>query len=112
MAKIQIQIPRTPDRQARTAQHHLEQFGLKTPAELMLKMTEEFGELARAVVRDEERRDGRRWMTEIYEEFADVVTGLYVLAHKYGFSFDDVVEYAHRKFMERKWPNIRKKREE
>lgn len=52
--------------------HHLDQFGDVSMIGRLAKLTEEAGEVAAAVVRDHERRDGKRWHDSLILELGDL----------------------------------------
>ena len=53
--------------------HHDGQFGSKPLGERALKLAEEAGEVAGAVIRHLERRDGHGWLPEVTAELGDVL---------------------------------------
>ena len=71
-------------------------------------MTEEVGELAGAIVRHQERRDGRQWMPEIEQELGQVLVCLDVLADKLGLSIEHVLQIARNELLSRTWNNLNK----
>ena len=84
-------------------QHHNNQFGHKPLLARLAKMQEETGEVAGAVVRHLEQRDGRSWMSEIEDELGDVMVVLINLCSHLNISLSDLTERSVEKFLSRQW---------
>jgi NTP pyrophosphatase (non-canonical NTP hydrolase) len=90
------------------ARHHENQFGRLGWMRLVAKLTEEIGEFAGAVNRDIERRDGRSWREEAFQELQDVLTILHVVANRMGDDLNVISSQAGERFLERQFPNVTK----
>jgi len=90
--------------------HYEDQFGDVPTWYRMLKLTEEFGELAQAVSRMIEQREGD-WLPEIEAEAQDVILSLYwLLADIDGVddNIETLVSNGLEKFNSREWPGYKK----
>jgi len=83
--------------------HHNQQFGDKALVTRALKLMEEAGEVAGAVIRHDELRKGRNWEDEIKSEIGDVMIVLMGVCAKQGYSLTDITAEAVDKFLARKW---------
>ncbi len=83
--------------------HHTQQFGVKSATAKALKLAEEVGEVAGAVVRHTERRDGREWVTEAGDECGDVFVALLGLMSKLGLDAEVVFGRSVASFLHRSW---------
>ena len=91
------------ERVERIMAHSVSQFGYETIVEHALKLFEESGELAGAVVRHTEVRDDRSWLPEIEHEAGDVLLTLVKLCARAGLSIEEVAESVEKRFLEREW---------
>lgn len=81
----------------------------RSPFVRMAYLTEEIGELARAVRAveigrerpDENEASQQIKMQNLVEELGDVLDNLFVLADKYGIALEDVIHSHQEKFIER-----------
>lgn len=89
-------------------EHHEQQFGRVSWERLATKLGEEVGELQGAIIRDTERRDGRRWRNEMFLEMQDVLTVLHVIAARIGADLGQTADEAGRFFLTREFTNIEK----
>lgn len=84
-------------------QHHREQFGDSTIHQVVTKLCEEVGEVAGAVTRHTEFRDGRSWKPEVCEEIGNVLTILEVIALRFGSDIETILHDGRKRFLERTW---------
>lgn len=91
--------------QERVRAHHRNQFGLQPLPVRALKLCEEAGEVAGAVMRHVTERDGKDWRAEIESEIQDVLVTLMTLSGdpELMFDFGDLIEEAVNKFAKREW---------
>lgn len=86
-------------------EHHRKQFGRPGMTVRALKLCEEAGEVAGAVIRHATHRDGRDWKEEVKSEIEDVLITLMTLSGdpELNLDFCDLIEDAAAKFCNRKW---------
>ena len=89
--------------QRRVAAHHNKQFGDKPLTNRALKVAEEAGEVAGAVIRHVERRDGRDWTPELRSEIGDLLITVIALCDKAGTSLGEVLDASIEHFLGREW---------
>lgn len=80
----------------------IEVFGPPQLSGVGLKLGEEFGEVARALVRIIEGRPGD-WVEELKGEIGDLGVVLSQICHTCGFDLIEAIEAGKQKFMNREW---------
>lgn len=83
--------------------HGINQFGEKTLTAHALKLSEECGEVAGAVIRHSERRDGRGWLSELEHEVGDVLVTVAQVCAASGISMEQVARDSKERFLNRTW---------
>lgn len=95
--------PLTPFVTHAVGEHHDAQFGDKPLINRVLKLCEETGEVAGAMIRHSEQRDGRDWTPEILAELGQCFVVMHGIAAKLGADLDALARDSIAAFLHRSW---------